>query len=376
MKKFMIVLFFVLCYVALGFLDFRFITGKVSIDHANLWNWGWIIASLQLICFILSFRAVASDQKAALLLFGAPIYGVGSGLVFVPWLICSLKRISRLTFQMQIPGEPEEIDKSGDDEKGILLGKKVLPIRATTGSHEIVKNDPVFSIDPAFVEGDPLGYRMTLEPTAIIRFKVKDVVQFVRTIGSVTEAKRQLRDTAEAVIRNEFAMRTPALIIAHRTKIDEEIRKEIEKLVGNNTNTPDDESWGIDVDTAQLIDVDINKGINEALKKVATAKIAAVGTVVTATAEKEAAIEAGKGAASAELSMLTAQAEGKAKLAAIARTKSGRYAMALETAEKTVEKAQYSIVGADGLMGAIASAMETMKKIHSPDKAVEVKKGA
>lgn len=358
---------FALANIVLLFIDVMLMYMHCAIDEKNLWNWGWIIISFQIIYIVLSFKTVGPEEKAAVLLFKRPMYEVKSGLIFVPWLVCSLRKESRLTIQMQIPGEPEEIDKSGDDNKGLLPGKMFLPIRSTTASYEIVKKNKAFANDPALVEGDPLNRRMTLEPTAQIRFKIKDLVKFIQTIGSIKEAKKQLRDTAEGVIDSEFGKRTPALIIAHRSDINKTLRKEIGKLVKDDTTTPEhNEWWGVDIETAQLLDLDISKKVNEALSQVAEADVIAKKTVIVAEASKKSAKLAGQGAASAELSMLTAQAAGQQLLANTAKTKAGKYALTLQTVNEMTAKSKFSIVGGDGLLGVVASAKETLDKIVSP----------
>jgi len=149
-------------------------------------------------------------------------------------VICQLYKETGLTVQIQIPGEPEQVDKSGQDTvEGIKTGK-VLPIRAPSGSHEIAGK--TYPTDYALVEKDPLNKRMTLESKCPNSFKEStDIVMFITTIGSIGEAEKQIRDTAEAVIKGEFVTRTPALVLAHWTKINDSLRGEYNLLVS---------SWG------------------------------------------------------------------------------------------------------------------------------------
>jgi len=368
---------FVFLQICFLILDTFLVLKKVSIDAENVWNYGWIILSLQMVYAVLSFKTVGAEEKAAVLFFGRPMSEVQSGLVFVPWLICTLRKESRLTIQIQIPGEPEEIDKSGVDETGVAKGK-VLPIRATTTSFDIVKDNPDFSGDPALNQNDPLSVRMTLEVTAQIRFKIKDIVKFIRNIGSTKEAKKQLRDTAEAVIKSEFAKRTPALIIAHWSEISDILKKKIGILVRDDLNTPeDDEGWGVLIETAQLIDVDINKKVNEALSLVTAAKITAVKVEIDAKAAKlkkteeglgEKAFETskGEGLASARQAMLVANSVGYKKLEELAKTPEGRAVLATEQARLMYTEANYSVLPSDGsgLFGAIAGIQEVLKGIQ------------
>jgi regulator of protease activity HflC (stomatin/prohibitin superfamily) len=354
-------------------LDIYFIEKKISIDNENVWNWGWVIMSVQVVYTTFSFRIVGPEDLAAILLFGNPKCEVKSGLQVVPWIICALRKESRLAIQIQIPGEPEEIDKSGLDKEGLMEGKKVLPIRVTTGSYETAKANPLFADDPALTESDPLNLRMTVEVTAVIRFKILSIIRFIQNIGSMKEAKKQLRDAAEAVLKGELAKRTPALIIAHWAEINNEIRRVLDALIKDDLESKDrDEWWGIVIETAQMTDLDNNRQVNLALRAVVAAKINANATVAAAKAEGESLALKGKGNADAKLSMLTAEAAGKTKLAEVAKTPHGQFAMMLETAAKTVTESDYSIVGTDGIAGAIAAAMETMTKIDSRRKAAGI----
>lgn len=368
---------FLVVYVIMFVVDLVLILNKISIDNNNIWNWGWIIASLQMIYLVLSFRTVRADEKAVILLFERPLYEVNSGLVFIPWLICNLRIETSLVIQIQIPGEPEEVDKSGDDEKGVASGK-FLPIRATTGSYESVKKSDEFKDDPALIKDDPLNERMTLEPSAQIVLKIKDISKFIRNIGSVAMAKKLLRDTSEGVIQSEFAKRTPALIIAHRTEINKKIREQIRLLIKDDPNTAGhDEGWGAEIEAAQLLEIDISKKVNEALSQVAEAKALQAKVVTNAISaklakieqglgDKDYAIRQGEGVAKARELLLLAEAVGLDKLAELAKTPSGQLTMIVQQAKEMYEKAKYSILpgNGEGLYGAVAGIQEVLKRIQ------------
>ncbi|MFZ2038649.1 MAG: SPFH domain-containing protein [Minisyncoccia bacterium] len=387
-NQFVMLVVFIIVNVILAIIGTVLIYTRCSIDSGNVWNYGGILFGLQIIYTALSFKIVGTEELGALLVFERPVYEVRSGIVFVPWLICGLRRESRLTIQMQIPGEPEEVDKSGDDNRGLIAGKKYLPIRVTTSSYEIVMKDSRFANDPALVEGDPLNNRMTLEPSAQIRFKIKDIIRFVQVIGSLKEAQRQLRDTAEGSIQSEFGRRTPALILAHRDEISKILRVEIGKLVKDDTCTPDsNEWWGIEIDTAQLLDIDINKKVNVALSLATAAKINKVTTVIDAEAAKEKKkqeglgskefkIAEGEGAAKARELILLAEAAGLAKLAEISKTPEGQLNLIVQQAKEMYQNSQYSILpgNGEGLFGTVAGIQEVLKRIQGNGKKPETVK--
>jgi len=130
---------------------------------------------------MLSFRRVKPKELAAVLFFDKPIAEVGPGLHFVPFLVCSLAIETRLTQQLQFPADPEDVDKSGND---IIEHGKVAPIRVThSGSTD--------------ANIDPLERRMTTEVSALCRYRISDYLTFLKTIGSIEEMRRQIRDTVE-----------------------------------------------------------------------------------------------------------------------------------------------------------------------------------
>jgi regulator of protease activity HflC (stomatin/prohibitin superfamily) len=352
-------------YSILTILGIILIFSKVSIDTKNLWNWGWIIISSEILYLFLSFRVIGPQEIAAFLFFGKPLYALRSGLVFVPFGICSLFKATKLTTQIQIPGDPEQVDKSGNDDQP--LAGKVRPIRAPTGSSETVSGEFVEELQG--FRDDPINKRMTLEVSAQIRFRINNIISFVENIGSIEEVDKQMRDTAESTIKVEFAKRTPCLILAHLSDINNTLNEAINKLVGKSG---DENSWGVEVENVQIVDIDLSKTVNTAMVNTTAAAFDKKTIITKAEAEEAKRAKEGAGAADAELSMLTAEALGFEQLASVAKTRAGQIAMQIRLATEALQNSQYSIVE-PGIAGLAAGAQETLRKIFDRNKSNVVK---
>ena len=127
------------------------------------------LAGLYVVYFIFSFYQIGPNEIGCVLHFGKPLFQVGTGLAFVPKFIYTLERESKLELQMQFP----------ENEKDI-------PIRIMHGKLEN--------------QLDSLG-QITTPVTIVVRYKIKDFVAFIHTIGSRGELKNQIHKVVEAKAR-------------------------------------------------------------------------------------------------------------------------------------------------------------------------------
>jgi regulator of protease activity HflC (stomatin/prohibitin superfamily) len=351
---------FIIINALLGVLDVCLILMKLSIDSQNLWNWGWTIASMQMVYLVLSLRVVGPTELGGVLFFGKPIRSVSSGLVLVPFLICSLRKDTALVIQMQIPGEPEKIFRQKEGESEAVPEGMVLPVRILTGSAKIAKDR--HSTHYPLVDGDPLNDTMTLEVSAIARGAIEDYILFLRTIGDLDKAKQQIRDTLEILLNSEFVTRTPALIRLHWDEINQKFQTAVDKLV---------RSWGMRMDEGtKMVSIDPTHTINKSLRDRLDARIKKETAITTAQGTADAERLTGKGKADARQSWLEAEAAGKTKLAEVAKSEEGKYALAIEAAQKMAEASKHTILqsgGDGGLLGLAAGAAEALKKLTSRD---------
>jgi|SRR3989344_4022613 len=305
---------------------------------------------LEIVYVLLSLKSVGPTELGALLLFGKPLIEVGSGLILVPFGFFSLVTETALTMQDQFPGDPEKVQKTSSDE---LEPGKVFPIRAT---HAAAKQK----------SDDAIDIRMTTEVSVISREKIMRgyFITFLITIGSTKEMRRQIRDTVEGAIKKEFAQRTPAETLADLSKIDEVLKKAVKDLT---------ESWGIEVINVQIIDIDLGKTVNEALRNVTAARLAKQKTITDSEAERTKITNVGIGTADAKKRLLEAEATGRrlsleaeaigtTKLAEIAKTSEGQIVLWLEAIRAGFEKANHTIIPGGDFFSAVANISTLMDK--------------
>ena len=176
--------------------------------------------------------------------------------------------------------------------------------------------------------------------------------------------RRQIRDTVEGAIKKEFAQRTPAETLADLSKIDEVLKKAVKDLT---------ESWGIEVINVQIIDIDLGKTVNEALRNVTAARLAKQKTITDSEAERTKITNVGIGTADAKKRLLEAEATGRrlsleaeaigtTKLAEIAKTSEGQIVLWLEAIRAGFEKANHTIIPGGDFFSAVANISTLMDK--------------
>ncbi len=364
-----------IAYALLAVVALVLIRRHVSIDQKNQWNWGMIILSIELFHFGLSFKIVGPKELGAVLLFGRPLYQVKSGLVYVPFIICQIEKELKTVEPIQFPAEPERVDKSGIDEKPVTHGF-LKPIRITTCNKEMLI--PEFKERIKECLSDPLNDMMTLEPSVVVSFKIIDFIPFLTNAGSIKNIKTQMRYVIESVLNVEFPKRTPLLILLDKESINKELKEMIKKLVGEKPVTPEEEdrSWGINVISVMLAEIDTTKTVNTKLRDVVDSKLDKIINITIAEGKKQARIlegegenkyktEEGIGAANARRCLLEAEAEGLEQIAKVAETEQGRLAVISKIQEEAMKNAQYSIV--PDSMNFISGIQEILKRTKSPD---------
>lgn len=427
LKKYLPLVVIISVGVTLAVLITGFFTRHVNFAHTSL---GAILICVAVVHFLLSLRKVQAGQVGAVIIWGKPYYEVRSGFVYVPWLIGELSIETATQVQRQIPDDPEFVDKSGDDKNpqhyvDTLTGEikqKAQPIRVPTGSRESIlamipevindsdsptpdspklkeqkqkantqleriqarlktreeepkdphqrdkrrqKKDPVAE--------EPLHMRLTLEVSGVYTFKILDYVSFLENIGSLEEVHRQLRDVFEAVMKEEFSRRTPALVIEDFPEINRRVVKEVRMLVGEELDPEDprsndpgfipDHAWGISIVSFQLTDVDLTKGVNTSLRDSVAERFNLLKVKTQADGQRYMKEQLGAGDASAKRASLFAEADGAGKMAEIAKTPQGMEIARLRVRQETVQNARFSIVPAGDLNGLVAGAMETIQGI-------------
>ena len=268
-------------------------TGKTVIDPfvGTEWDLGAVVLIILFLYILASLRIIGPRELGAILLFGRPVINVGSGLVFVPLGFCSLSIETKLVIQMELPADPENIFRAKEGDSTIPEGK-FPPIRITFGEIDEVKIKAVpgqdsvetFEISPKTdeqirqernnnnkqrkgeteEEEDPLASeRLTEEVVPVIRFLIIDYAQFLGSIGSREEAKRQVQDTVVGTLTLEFAKVTIGTALRNLSVYNKRLTDEIRGIT---------RGWGIEFRSATIKSVNLSRGLNQNIQSVVEAR--------------------------------------------------------------------------------------------------------
>lgn len=279
----------------------------------------------------LSLKQVDANQLAGTFAYGRPLVYHEPGLHYVPFLLMQIRVELGTVQQFQSPGEPEEVFKGHDKED--LPDGMVRPIRVLTAA----KAKDLMGVET--VDGDHLNSRMTLVVNFFTRFRITDIFDFVQNYGSVTELKKQVRDTGESELAEIASVNTPATFNARLEETNENLAGKVKDCY---------QLAGAEFINMRLIAIDVSHEVSEALAQVVEANAKAEKTVIDAEAAKKSATLAGQGAAAAKLSDLTAEAKGlKKRMDALGV--GGDAILAAETVQG-LSKQSVIIAGAEGGM--------------------------
>ncbi|MDD2657545.1 MAG: SPFH domain-containing protein [Candidatus Pacebacteria bacterium] len=298
-----------------------------------------------------SLRIIGPTELGCRLFFGKPIDNVSSGLTFVPLWVCELETETRLVIQDELPTEPDKIYRGGDgDEFGRTVPKELQalgwkpPIRITFSGHNAESEVPELMIG----KEDPYDTRLTAEVVPVIRWKIDDFVDFLKTIGSVESARKQMEDTCVKTFTELLTKISPAVALLRIKKYSEDLQKEIETLV---------DTWGIRIDSAQIKAINFSQTLN-----------AAVQGVVVQERKKAASILEGQGLGGKEEAILKGRTEGLKKMMTDLEIK-GEVVIGAETARAIAGEGEKSsqrtiIAGSGGfadLIGAATAIGESLR---------------
>ncbi|MEX0918610.1 MAG: hypothetical protein WDZ85_01415 [Candidatus Paceibacterota bacterium] len=185
-----------------------------------IFNWGFGppigLMAFSAIYILGGFRVVDGDKdRGGIVIFGyIADHVVDSGIVFVPPIIGRLERVTRQVIQKELPGKNTW---HGQDAEGRetpipqeLMDQYDAPIRITCEDSDppTEKNPekPHLRLDP-LLEGnypfthvpgepgeDPLRKRVAVRVSPIMRFRVVNVIRFLKTFRNQQEAIEQVGD--------------------------------------------------------------------------------------------------------------------------------------------------------------------------------------
>lgn len=294
-------------YLLFLVIEYFYLSGKKEAIFGEEWNWGWVAFFTQILYTIFSFRAVGPTELGAVLFFGKPVKEVSSGLVFVPLGICKLETETRLTIQDELPSDPQHIYRGEDKIPDEMFPPIRIPFGFPRTAEELKKLDIKFPPEMTKkelvvpLEDDPLNVRVTAEVVPIIRWHIKDYIQFLTTIGSRKEARSQMEDCAIVSLTREFAKITPAVALANLGTYSFALEEEIKERIAG---------WGINLKNAQIKAINFHRDLNTAIGEVPRMKLKAKTITINANAEKEQKRLLGEGDGLAEKAILDGRTDG------------------------------------------------------------------
>lgn len=210
-----------------------------------------------------SLRIIGPTELGCRLFFGKPIDNVSSGLTFVPLWIFELSIETANVIQDELPAEPDKIYRgSVGDEKGETVPPQLQalgfkpPIRITFSGHNKASEDPELEIP----EDDPYDQRLTAEVVPVIRWRIKDYAAFLRTIGDIENARRQMEDTCVKTFTQRLTKVSPAVALRRMKEYGGELEEALDEVV--------QDSWGIDVMSAEIKAINFSRDLNKAVQRV------------------------------------------------------------------------------------------------------------
>jgi len=315
---------------------------------------GMLMLYVLLLYTAASLRIVGPTELGCRLLFGKPLDCVSSGLTFVPLWICELVTETGLVIQDELPAEPEKIYRgNAGDEFGKTVPKELQdigmkpPIRVTFSGHNEESEDDEKN-GAKIGENDPYDTRLTAEVVPVVRWKIDDFVTFLKTIGSIDKARKQMEDSCVKTFTEQLTRVSPAVALLRISTFSQELQKSIETLV---------QTWGIKIESAQIKAINFSRELNESVQN-----------VVVQGRKKEASRLEGEGLGKKEEAILKGRTDGLKKMMADLEIK-GEVVIGAETAraiagEGTKSSQRTIIAGSGGfadLIGTAAAIGESLR---------------
>lgn len=263
---------------------------------------GYFYLAVAAIWLLLSLKRVDTEEYAGIAFFGKPVWITDSGLKLIPRGLLEITYLPSTVHQRQHPAEPELVFKGPDDqplpEKTITLpnGERVTltmvrPIRVTTAGPDPKRKKRSTKTEDGSdaeasdedrengLERDILDSRMALEVTFFVRWRIllDRVFDFIiNTNGDVEEADKQMRDAGEQQFAEEFANRTPSVIIEDFAKIRDALESAIKKKVVG---------WGVEIIQVGWTSPDLGLTVSQALRDIPASKAKAIAARVKTRAD-------------------------------------------------------------------------------------------
>lgn len=288
---------------------------------------------------LLSLKKVSLNEVAGAVFYGKALLRINAGLHVVPFGLMQIKKAPRGVQEFQCPGEPEKVFK-GDDKDPLPEGM-MRPIRAVSRA-------------PGKGQGGILDRQMTLSVNFITQYAIIDIFDYVANFGSTEEVEKQLRDIGEIVLAETISQNTPDGFIKRLPKTNSTIVVKMRERFVNS---------GVDIISTRVLSPDISHDVSKEMAGIPKALAQAEQVKAAAEGEKVKRIKEGEGAASAELALLNAKADGQKAIMQKLGVK-GTDVLASEAARGISDKTDVLMVGASGgmrdVMGLVKGAQSAL----------------
>jgi len=355
-------------------------------------SWSFLTIVFSVLYFVFSFRfwnPVKQNQNAALIFFGNPFANVGPGPVFAPLGLVSVVPVTASVIQREFPAEPEKIYRGSMKEDRSIKDDEKPPVRVqfrdsisqddadnTFGDdkeacYEDSEGRPIEGRQSKkFIAGDlksgsaddGLSKRVTAEPFPVIRFLIVDPKQFIRNIGDVGDAVKQIEDEMFSVIYRYYPRISVAQALQNLEWMNVLLYNAVSQRVGESGKS---KSWGIKIEGAFIKSIYIDHGINTAISAAAQAPFTKSATIISAEGTRKKSMLEGEGIANAAKNLEEKTLEGRSKgLKELAEQLgiTGDEAIAQFTAAKLAESDGTIILGEPGLGQLVSAGSDLVNK--------------
>ena len=325
-------------------------------------SFGEIVVPVVLFHFLLSLRSVGEQELGAAILFGKPLFEVTSGFSFVFFGLFKLVKETKLVIADEIPAEPEKIWRKDEVVPENLRAEGFKPPTR-------IPFAPQTGVDPSILKNgghDPLLERVTAEVPVILRWRIRNFIRFLTTIGGLKEARGQLEDRTVRFLFEVLPKVTAGEALANFPEYNKRL---VELLKEHVYETDPGKSWGVEILSAHLKAINFGHELNVKIQQMAEATAEGRALERKARGEREKRILEGEGSALAEKAVLEARTAGL-KTMAEALGVSASVVLGAETARAvTANPGQKTVVvGAKGFSDLVGVATTIGDTLSSESK--------
>lgn len=332
----------ILLAVGIGFVVTQIIVAYLfwNVTFYDVFDIGQTMTILLAVYLALSLREVQTAEVGASFFYGRALKVLKSGLHFAPLWLMQIKKGPRTVQEFQCPGEPEKVQKTGDEVP--LKDGMVRPIRVVTGGKNSNSTDTI------------LNTRMTITVSFFVQWAITDVMDYVSNYGSSADVEKQVRDIGEAVLAEIAVRHSPASFIDDLLNINKELMSTVAKRFKNS---------GVRIISTRLISPDVSHEVSKALADIPKVQAEAEQAKLRADGEKAKLTKEGEGKAAAELAMLNARAKGRKEMMYALKV-GGDAILASEAVRGLSDTTDVLVVGAEGgmrdVMGLVKGAQSAL----------------